>query len=56
MEKKQVLFNWEPILPGKTILAMEPTKGKAIYSAASKLPTHHGHKLKCMNYQPQDNM
>lgn len=43
-------------LNGKTILAMEPANGKVIYSAASKLPTHHGHKLKYMNYQPQDNM
>lgn len=46
----------KPTQPGKTILAMEPANGKVICHAAAKLPTHHGHKLKCMNYQPQDNI
>lgn len=40
-----VLIYREATLSGKTILVAD--------SVASKLPTHHGHKLKCLNYQPQ---
>lgn len=54
--KKMVLIYWEATPSGKTILVAEPAKGITSHSAASKLPTHHGHKLKCLNYQPQANM